>query len=129
MLKKLFIATALVPVLLLVGCTKSGDRIAATYVDPIQYESYDCEQIQAALIRINARVSDLTGQLNKASKNDKWLTTAGVIIFWPALFALGGDDEKEAQLARLKGEYDALQTVGSTKKCFNATPKAPSESK
>jgi outer membrane lipoprotein-sorting protein len=127
--KKLFIAIVLIPLFLLTGCTKSGDRIASTYVDPIQYESYDCEQIQAALIRINARVSDLTGQLNKAAKNDKWLTTAGVIIFWPALFALGGDDEKEAQLARLKGEYDALQTVAATKKCFTTTPKSSSEGK
>lgn len=129
MIKKIFIMTVLVPMFSLINCTKSGDRIAATYVDPIQYESYDCEQIQAALNRINARVSDLTGQLNKAATNDKWLTTAGVIIFWPALFALGGDDEKEAQLARLKGEYDALQTVATTKKCFGASVKPPTSSK
>ncbi|MFZ9695911.1 MAG: tetratricopeptide repeat protein [Chitinophagaceae bacterium] len=110
------------PLIVQLGCTKSGDRIASVYVDPIQYQSYDCEQIQAALIRISARVADLTGQLNKAANNDKWLTTAGVIIFWPALFALGGDEEKEAQLARLKGEYEALQSVAATKKCgFSAT--------
>ena len=103
MLKKYFTVVVSV-VLLLTGCTKSGDRIASAYVDPIQYQNYDCEQIQAALIRISARVSDLTGQLNKAAKNDKWLTTAGVIIFWPALFALGGDEEQERlQLPPLHG--------------------------
>lgn len=121
--KKYF--TVIVSVVLLsTGCTKSGDRIASVYVDPIQYQSYDCDQIEAALIRVSARVADLTGQLNKAANNDKWITTAGVIIFWPALFALGGDEEQESQLARLKGEYEALQSVAATKKCgFSETSK------
>lgn len=32
----------------------------------------------------------------------------GLVLFWPALFFLAGDDQKE-ELARLKGEYEALE--------------------
>ena len=41
----------------------------------------------------------------------------GAILFWPALFALGGTKPQEAELGRLKGEYDALQSVNTQKKC------------
>jgi len=41
----------------------------------------------------------------------------GMILFWPALFALGGTKQQEAELARLKSEYDALQISVTSKKC------------
>ncbi len=129
MKKKIFITAILIPIFLLIGCTKSGDRISATYIDPIQYHNYDCEHLQGALIRVSQKVGELIGQLNKASRNDKWLTAAGVIILGPMLFALGGDDEKEAQLARLKGEYDALQVIAAEKKCSFPKTSVPYESK
>jgi hypothetical protein len=40
----------------------------------------------------------------------------GLVVFWPALFFLAGDDQKEA-LARLKGEYEALQAAAIRKDC------------
>ena len=42
----------------------------------------------------------------------------GLILFWPALFALeGGDGPDAEEYRRLKGEVDALQTVSVKKKC------------
>ena len=41
----------------------------------------------------------------------------GLVLFWPALFALGGTKEQEADFARLKGEYDAVQQTMIAKKC------------
>ena len=41
----------------------------------------------------------------------------GLVLFWPALFALGGTKQQEAELARLKGEYDAVQATATSKKC------------
>ena len=39
-----------------------------------------------------------------------------MILFWPALFALGGTKQQEAEYARLKGEYDAVQQAAIAKK-------------
>ena len=41
----------------------------------------------------------------------------GMILFWPALFALGGTKEQEAEYGRLKGEYEAIQQAAIAKKC------------
>ena len=41
----------------------------------------------------------------------------GLLLFWPALFALeGGDGPEAAEYARLKGEYEALRQAAVMKK-------------
>ena len=101
----------------LAGCATAGKDVTATYVSPVQYSNYDCDQLRQELARINGRVGQLTGRLDEAASNDKALVGVGMILFWPALFALGGTKQQEAELSRLKGEYDALQTAATSKKC------------
>lgn len=101
----------------LAGCATAGKDVAATYVSPIQYSNYDCEQLRQELARLNGRVGQLTGRLDEAANNDKAILIGGGLLFWPALFALGGTKQQEAELSRLKGEYDALQTASTNKKC------------
>ncbi len=102
---------------MLAGCATAGKDVAATYVSPVQYSSLDCDQIKQELQRVHARVNQLTGRLDEAANNDKAIAGVGIILFWPALFALGGTKQQEAELSRLKGEYDALQMSANTKKC------------
>lgn len=101
----------------LAGCATAGNDIAATYVSPAQYSNFDCDQLRQELVRVHSRVNQLTGRLNEAASNDKAIMGVGMILFWPALFALGGTKQQEAELARLKGEYDALQISVTSKKC------------
>jgi hypothetical protein len=102
---------------ILSGCATAGRDVAATYVSPVQYANYDCDQLRQELLRISGRVNQLTGRLDEAAQNDKVITGVGLIIFWPALFALGGTKQQESELSRLKGEYDALQIASTNKKC------------
>lgn len=101
----------------LAGCATAGKDVAATYISPIQYANYDCDQLRQELARINGRVGQLTGRLDEAASNDKAILIGGGLLFWPALFALGGTKQQEAELSRLKGEYDALQQASTSKKC------------
>ena len=68
-------------------------------------------------MRIQTRVTELGGRLDQAASNDKAIAGLGMILFWPALFALGGTKQQEAEFARLKGEYDALNQSAIQKKC------------
>jgi hypothetical protein len=74
-------------------------------------------------------VNQLGGRLDEAASNDQAITGAGIVLFWPALFFLGGTKQQEAEYARLRGEYDALQSVAIAKKCPGAmltpTPAKP----
>lgn len=102
------------------GCATASKDIAANYVSPMQYQSYDCEQLASETQRIQVRVNQLGGRLDEAAANDKAITGIGLILFWPALFALGGTKQQEAEYARLKGEYDAVQQAAVIKKCPGA---------
>jgi hypothetical protein len=101
----------------LAGCATAGKDVAATFVSPMQYSTYDCDQLRQELGRVGSRVGQLTGRLDEAASNDKAIVGVGMILFWPALFALGGTKQQEAELSRLKGEYDAIQTTSTSKKC------------
>ena len=102
---------------LLVGCATSSGNIAASYTSPVQYENYNCIQLAQETARLQQRITQLGGRLDEASRNDKVLTGVAVVVFWPALFALGGTKEQEAQFAMLKGQYEAVQQMSIQKGC------------
>ena len=111
------IAAAVSGSLALTGCATSSRDVSTSYVSPMQFQSYDCEQLASESQRIHARVNQLSGRLDEAASNDKAIMGVGLILFWPALFALGGTKQQEADYARLKGEYEAVQQSAVTKKC------------
>lgn len=114
---KKIIACAVAACLTLGGCATASKDIAALYVSPMQYQSYDCDQLSSEAQRIQARVVQLGGRLDTAASNDKAIAGVGVLLFWPALFALGGTKQQEADYSRLRGEYDAVQQSAILKKC------------
>lgn len=106
----------------LAGCATASKDIASTYVSPVMYQAYDCQQIAAETARLETRVTQLGGRLDQAASNDKAIAGVGIVLFWPALFALGGNKAQEAEFATLKGQADALSTASIEKKCGMAKP-------
>jgi outer membrane murein-binding lipoprotein Lpp len=125
--KRLILVAVVSGSLLVAGCATASKDISSSYVSPLSYQSYDCEQISAEAQRIKARVVELGGRLDQAASNDKAIAAAGAILFWPALFALGGTKQQEAEYARLKGEFEALQQVSIQKKCGLTAPSGPGQ--
>ncbi len=106
-------------VIIFSGCSKKSSDIPITYISPMQYQNYSCDQLIGESQRIQQRVGQIGGRLDEAAANDKMLTGVGVVLFWPALFALGGTKEQEAEYGRLKGEYEAVQQSAIAKNCTN----------
>lgn len=98
------------------GCAKKADKISATYVSPLQYSRYDCAQIRQELVRVSSMVREVSGAQDKEAEGDAIATGVGLVLFWPALFFLMGDDQAQ-ELGLLKGEYDSLQSAATEKKC------------
>ena len=111
------IAAVLSTIVLVSACSTASQNISSAYVSPIQYQSYDCEQLAQESTRILVRVKQLGVQLDQAAQNDKAIGVVGAVLFWPALFALGGTKQQEAEYGRLKGEYEAVDQMRIQKKC------------
>lgn len=99
------------------ACATHPNDIQAAYVSPITYSNYTCDQLQEENNRLGARVDQVTGQQRKRANNDAWAMGVGMVLFWPALFFMANGDQRE-ELARLKGEYDAIQAAAVQKNCM-----------
>ncbi|MEO8677110.1 MAG: hypothetical protein ABI569_16160 [Casimicrobiaceae bacterium] len=121
------IALVVTVALVVGGCATASKDIAATYVSPNQYSTYDCEQLAAEAGRIQTRVVQLGGRLDQAAQNDAGIMVVGVVLFWPVLFALGGTKQQEAEYARLKGEYEAVEQAAIARKCAYAMKAPPGQ--
>jgi hypothetical protein len=106
---------------LLAGCSTASKNIVSNYISPQQYSSYDCAQLAQESQRILVRVKQLGVQLDQAAANDQAIGVVGAVLFWPALFALGGTKQQEAEYARLKGEYEAAEQAAIAKKCASVS--------
>lgn len=101
---------------LLSACATASKDLAPIYTSPLAYQSYDCAQLAAESQRIHTRVVQLSGRLDTAAANDKAIA-GGALLFWPALFALGGTRQQETDYSRLRGEFDAVQQSAIVRKC------------
>ncbi len=108
-----------------VGCAKGPDSISATYVSPIAYQHYSCDQISAEATRLSHKAQELAGVQQKKAQGDAVAMGVGLVLFWPALFMIKGNDEKAGELARVRGEMEAIQQAAIQQNCgiqFEATP-------
>jgi hypothetical protein len=102
----------------LVGCATAPEKLGATYVSPLQYKDYTCDQIGMEMQRVSRKVAELRGTLDKDASNDAAQMGIGLILFWPALFFLeGGDGVNASQYSHLKGEFEALEQAAIQKDC------------
>lgn len=107
------------------GCATSSKDITEVYVSPLQYNSYDCDQLAAEEQRLRVRASQLGARLDTAAQNDKIIAGASILLFYP-IFFVGGNKAQEAEFARLKGEYSSVEQSAIAKKC-NMQSKASTE--
>ena len=110
------VSAVVISAFLLTSCAKSSEKISATYVSPLTYQDMSCRQIRGEIDRVSRKAQEITGVQNKEATKDAWAMGLGLVIFWPALFFLIGDDKKE-ELGRLKGEYEALEQTAIKKDC------------
>ena len=99
------------------GCSSSAGSVSSAYISPLTYHSLDCNQISLELQRVSNKMQEVSGHQDAEAGKDAVAMGAGLLLFWPALFFLGGGGDREHELARLKGEYDALAQAAITKNC------------
>ena len=108
----------IVPIGLAIGaCAKKAENVAAAYVSPLGYEQLSCRQLAEEAARVSQRAGELSGIQDRKRTGDIVATTAAIIVFWPAAFLVSGDDAQTAELARLKGEFEAIQRGSVQRGC------------
>lgn len=109
------------------GCASASSDIAPSYVSPVVYQSYNCQQLGLEAQGISQRAAALSGAQDSQRTKDGLVTAAAIVVFWPAAFFVGGDKQTAAELANMKGQMVAIEQASIQKKCniqFQGKPPA-----
>lgn len=109
---KIIHAIAAVSVLFISACAKSPESISAAYVSDIPYRSWSCTDLAEEQNRLSAAYATAAKQQENARTND----TVGVILLGLPVSSLSGDNIAP-EIARLKGEQDAIRKAMIIRKC------------
>ena len=109
-------AITLVAALALAGCATAPEQITPAYVSPAAYSGQTCSQLNAQAQQINARLASATGQQAQQANSDATMTAVALILFWPALFFIGGNDQGPA-IAQMRGEAEAVRAAAIARGC------------
>ena len=100
------------------GCASHSHELKAAPVSTAGYENMACNDLHAEAKGSITQTLELTQVLDKKADDDSSQMAIGMILFWPALFALeGGDGEEAATYSRLKGEINAIEKVAIKTSC------------
>ena len=105
------------------ACAGSSSDIQASSISPPPYQWYTCQQISAEAARVSSRAAEVAGVQDQKYLID--LVAFGFVgaVFWPVAIAvveqklIEGDGPEAVELARLKGEYEALEKMAIEKNC------------
>lgn len=104
--------------LLITGCAQDTSQIRAAYVSPLEYQDHDCDMLRAEATRITRQARELGARVNETAETDDAQMAVGLILFWPTLFFLEGEDTADThQYAELKGRISAIEEASIRKKC------------
>jgi len=78
-MKKIF---SLAIVVSFTGCATSAKYVSPSYVSPVQYQHYNCDQIEQELTKCSRTVEQVTERHGRASNKDDWAMGVGMVVFW-----------------------------------------------
>jgi len=111
------LAAAVAAVLLGGGCASRSVDVRPTAADPAEFVDWTCDRIYDELDSVQQRAADVAYAVDERAGNNILALGVGMTVFWPALLAMRPDGLEAADLARLKGRYEALRTASVYKKC------------
>lgn len=101
----------------LAGCATKPSSIAPTYVSPIIYNGISCEQLSEEAQRVSQRAAAASGVQESQVTKDAVLIGVTAVLFWPAVFFVGGDSTTATEIAHLKGEMQAIEQASIRNNC------------
>lgn len=105
------------PALLVAGCATRAVDVKPLPVSAAEFATWDCARIHEERDGVQHRAADVAWAVDERVGNNILALGMGVTVFWPALLAMRSDGLEFAELARLKGRYEALERAARDKAC------------
>lgn len=113
------------PVLLAAGCATRAVDVQPLPASPAEFVTWDCARIDDERDLVQYRAADVAWAVDERAGNNIMALGMGVAVFWPAMLAMRPDGPEHAELARLKGRHEALESAARDKACPALTTELP----
>lgn len=110
-------AVAVLLALLLAGCATRAIHVKPEPTSPAEFATWSCDRIDDESELVQRRAADVAYSVDERSGNNMVALGVGLTVFWPALLAMRPEGPEGADLARLKGRYEALRSASDDKGC------------
>ncbi len=94
------------------GCAMRPESVKPAYISDMTYRDWTCEQLGQEQTRLAAALASSCDAQRQARSGDTW----GVILLGLPVSTLSGNNQA-SEIARLKGELQALQRAATLKNC------------
>lgn len=113
------IAFALTAVAMIAGCSgaKKASEVTPAYVSTTTYTSLSCSQLNTEAENIRRMIPALEGAVDKHREQQTGVEVVTWVLFWPAAFLLDKGEAQSSQLARARGELEAVNLAIRQNKC------------
>jgi len=101
--------------MLLAGCANRPETIHASFVSFESFMDLNCSQMNAKMSNTRAELDKFSKMQDSKATGDAW----GVFLIGVPFSKLSGDHEGD--VARLKGEVEAIKTAQVKGKCFDGS--------
>lgn len=108
---------------LLAGCATRSADVRPAPADPADFQAWSCSRIHDEIDLVQQRALDVAWAVDQRAGQHVVALGIGLSVFWPALLAMRPDGAESAELARLKGRFEALHVASRRKFC----PQPPDE--
>lgn len=107
------------------GCASRSADVKPAPANPADFMAWDCARIDDEIDAVQQRAAEVAYAVDERAGNNLVALGLGVTIFWPAILAMRPDGLEAADLARLKGRFEALKSAAHAKGCPPPTPDLP----
>jgi hypothetical protein len=109
----------------LAGCATRSADVQPALANPADFAGWPCARIDDELDLVQQRAADVAYAVDERAGNNILALGVGVTLFWPAMLAMRPDGLEAADLARLKGRFEALNVAARVRGCAPAGPDLP----
>lgn len=102
---------------MLVGCATRAADVQPLATNPAEFQTWSCTRMHDEMDRVQQRAVELSWIVDERAGQHVVALGIGLMVFWPALLAMRPDGEDSAELAHLKGRFEALQSAAQRNGC------------
>jgi hypothetical protein len=113
--------------LLLAACASRAVDVRPAPTSPEEFVVWSCARIDDEAEVVQKRAAEVAFAVDERAGQNIVALGVGLAVFWPALVALRPGGLEAAELARLKGRYDALRVAAERKACPPMNGELPAE--